>query len=228
MTVFYLTDNIQFPPPRLADKSGLLAIGGDLSLKRVLAAYAKGIFPWYMEGEPILWWSPDPRLILYPRDLHVSKSLQKVIRKNVFQVTADQTFEQVIHGCAYAKGEKRDKTWLVDHMKTAYTHLHKAGYAHSIEAWHNGELAGGLYGVALGGCFFGESMFTRVSNASKVALVHLVQYLVAENFDMIDCQVTTSHLKGFGAREVPRPVFLRQLEASLKKRTVKGLWELPA
>ena len=222
MPVFYLSEKIQFPPPHLADKSGLLAIGGDLSLNRMLAAYSKGIFPWYMEGEPILWWSPDPRLVLDPRDLRVSKSLLKIIKKKIFQVTLDLAFEQVILGCARLGTKNRDKTWLVKDMREAYIDLHKAGYAHSVEAWQNNELVGGLYGVALGGCFFGESMFTRISNASKVAFVYLVEVLQSLNFDIIDCQVTTGHLKRFGAREIPRSVFLKALEAALTKKTLKG------
>jgi leucyl/phenylalanyl-tRNA---protein transferase len=228
MPVFRLTETIEFPPPHLAHRVGLLAIGGDLSVKRLLAAYEKGIFPWFMEGEPILWWSPDPRLVLYPGDLHVSTSLRRLIRKNLFMVTADTAFPQVIQGCACVKGKNRDKTWLVNEMRVAYCEMHRAGYAHSVEAWYKGELAGGLYGVALGGCFFGESMFTRMNNASKVAFVYLVKYLQARNFDMIDCQVATAHLKRFGAREIPRRIFLKELEASLQKQTLKGNWDLSA
>ncbi len=224
MPIFYLSDKLEFPPPYLATSDGLLAVGGDLSTERLLLAYRMGIFPWYAPHNPILWWSPDPRLVLYPSDLNVSKSLKKTIKKHVFQLTMDTAFEKVITECAHSRLEKSEETWLVDEMIEAYCRLHDAGYAHSVEAWRDGELAGGLYGISLGKSFFGESMFARVSNASKTAFAALVRYLEKLEFDMIDCQVTTDHLMRLGAVEIPRLQFLAELNASLKKPTLKGKW----
>lgn len=224
MPVFLLSDKISFPPPYLASKEGLLAVGGDLSQKRLLLAYRTGIFPWFSDDEPILWWSPDPRLVLYPEEVRVSKTLKKIIKKKMFHVTMDSAFVQVINQCAKIRLQNNQGTWVVKEMIDAYCKLHESGFAHSVEAWYQGELAGGLYGVSLGKCFFGESMFTRVSNASNVALVKLVEYLNALSFDMIDCQLTTEHLLRFGAREIPRVSFLKQLEESLKAPTKKGKW----
>lgn len=224
MTVFLLTDKIAFPPPHLASKEGLLAVGGDLSRKRLLHAYRMGIFPWFSDDEPILWWSPDPRLVLYPHEIKISKTLKKIIRKGVFKVTMDTAFAQVITQCAQIRLQNNQGTWIVEDMIHAYCKLHETGFAHSVEAWYRGELAGGLYGVSLGKCFFGESMFTRISNASNVALVKLAEYLNALSFDMIDCQLTTQHLLRFGAREIPRVKFLKQLEKSLKASTKIGKW----
>ncbi|QTA81565.1 Leucyl/phenylalanyl-tRNA--protein transferase [Desulfonema limicola] len=226
MPVFQLSNKIGFPPPHLAEREGLLAVGGDLSLKRLILAYKMGIFPWYSEDDPIIWWSPDPRLILYPDELKISKSLKKILNKGIFQVTLDQAFDKVIMECAAVRSETGEGTWIVDEMIEAYCRLHRAGLAHSVETWINGHLAGGLYGVSLGKCFFGESMFMRVSNASKVAFVSLVQQLSRWSFDFIDCQVKTRHLMSFGAREVSRKVFLDQLQKSLKKKTLRGQWEL--
>jgi leucyl/phenylalanyl-tRNA--protein transferase len=211
MPVFALSDRLSFPPPHLAIKEGLLAVGGDLSVERLLLAYRSGIFPWYSEGEPILWWSPDPRLVLYPDELRISRSLRKVIKKKLFHITFDRAFESVIHGCAVAKRSYGEGTWITDEMKAAYIQLHRQGYAHSVEAWRKNELVGGLYGVAMGRAFFGESMFSRVSNASKVAFVSLVEILREKHFTLIDCQVRTDHLVRFGAREISRKAFLEQL-----------------
>ncbi len=224
MPVFLLSDKISFPPPYLASKEGLLAVGGDLSQKRLLLAYRTGIFPWFSDDEPILWWSPDPRLVLYPEEIRVSKTLKKIIKKNMFHVTMDSAFVQVINQCAKIRLQNNQGTWIVKEMIDAYCKLHESGFAHSVEAWYQGELAGGLYGVSLGKCFFGESMFTRVSNASNVALVKLVEYLNALSFDMIDCQLTTEHLLRLGAKEIPRVSFLKQLKESLKAPTKKGEW----
>jgi leucyl/phenylalanyl-tRNA--protein transferase len=221
---YLLTDKISFPPPHLASRDGLLAIGGDLSEKRLLLAYRMGIFPWFSDEEPIMWWSPDPRLVLYPDEIRISKSLKKTIKKDVFQVTMDQAFNRVINECARVRRGKNQGTWIVNDMIKAYCSLHESGFAHSVEAWYEGKLAGGLYGVSLGRCFFGESMFTQISNASKVAFVKLVKYLKALSFDMIDCQVTTEHLMRFGAREIPRKYFLEQLEKALEYPTKKGEW----
>jgi leucyl/phenylalanyl-tRNA--protein transferase len=224
MPVFVLSDRVMFPPAHLADENGLLAVGGDLRRERLLCAYRNGIFPWYSQGEPILWWSPDPRLVLYPSELRVSRRLRRVMRGPSFTVTFDRAFREVIHACAAPRASEQPGTWLVPEMIRAYEGLHAVGIAHSVETWHESRLAGGLYGVSLGGCFFGESMFTRVSNASKVALVALVGFLADHGADMIDCQVKTAHLLRFGARQVPRRRFLKELAASLKKRTLVGHW----
>ena len=228
MPVFLLTDDLVFPPPHLASESGLLAVGGDLSPERLLLAYGQGIFPWYAEGEPILWWSPDPRLILLPEHIRVSRSLKRTLNKALFRVTMDTAFEDVIKACARLRLESGEPTWIVGDMIQAYCRLHTQGYAHSVEAWYGDELAGGVYGVSLGGAFFGESMFTRRSDASKVALVHLARQLSAWSFNVIDCQVATDHLKRFNAREVPRSAFLDLLRESLKMPTRQGRWDLDA
>jgi leucyl/phenylalanyl-tRNA--protein transferase len=224
LPVYLLSDDLVFPSPQLAPKEGLLAVGGDLSRERLLLAYRKGIFPWYSRYEPILWWSPDPRLVLYPAELKVSKSLQRTVKKGLFRVTMDQAFEAVIHACAQSRTSADEGTWIVEEMIDAYCNLHESGFAHSVEAWQGDRLAGGLYGVSLGRCFFGESMFTHISNASKVAFVALVKHLQALNFDLIDCQVTTPHLLRFGAREISRTRYLNELQKSLKPRTLKGRW----
>jgi leucyl/phenylalanyl-tRNA--protein transferase len=224
MPIFYLSGSIQFPPPRLAEKGGLIAVGGDLGIERLLSAYENGIFPWYSEGDPILWWSPDPRLVLYPKNLRVSKSLFKILKKGVFTITLDQSFEQVIHACAENRAGEGKGTWIVKDMIKAYCRLHRAGYAHSVEAWYDGNLAGGLYGVALGRCFFGESMFTRVSNASKAALAALVEDLDRQGFHLIDCQMTTPHLLRLGAEEIPRARFLKELEKAMAEKLPPGSW----
>lgn len=202
----------------------MLAVGGDLSQERLLLAYRMGIFPWFGEDEPILWWSPDPRLVLYPDNLKISKSLKKVIRQGRFKVTMDQAFDQVIRACADIRVQNDEPTWIIDAMIDAYSRLHTSGAAHSVEVWGNGDLAGGLYGVALGKCFFGESMFTRVTNASKVAFVHLVDFLTAHTFELIDCQVPTAHLVRFGARTIPRGLFLEQLNNALQAPSLEGTW----
>jgi leucyl/phenylalanyl-tRNA---protein transferase len=222
--VFLLSDAIDFPPPDLASKEGLLAAGGDLSRKRLLLAYRMGIFPWFSDGDPILWWSPDPRLVLYPNEIKISKTLTKILKKNTFSITMDVAFNEVINQCAQARLQKDQGTWIVKDMIDAYCKLHRSGFAHSVEVWREGELAGGLYGVSLGKCFFGESMFTRVSNASNVGLVKLSEYLDELLFDLIDCQVTTEHLIRFGAKEIPRTLFLNQLKVSLSASTLKGKW----
>jgi len=224
MPVYLLSDDLIFPSPQLASEEGLLAVGGDLSRERLLLAYRMGIFPWYSQDEPIMWWSPDPRLVLYPSELKVSKSLKKTIKKQPFKVTMDQAFEAVIKACAQSRTRVQEGTWIVNEMIAAYCRLHESGLAHSVEAWQAGKLAGGLYGVSLGRCFFGESMFTRISNASKVAFVALIEHLKALNFNLIDCQITTAHLLGFGAREIPRSRFLKELEKSLESPTLKTNW----
>ncbi len=226
MPVYRLSADLTFPPARLAVPEGLLAVGGDLSLPRLRAAYARGIFPWYSEGEPILWWSPDPRLVLYPDALNVSRRLERTLRGRRFRITLDRAFGRVIRACAKTPRAAQDGTWITADMIAAYIALHEAGYAHSVETWRDGRLTGGLYGVSLGRCFFGESMFHRVSDASTVALVTLVRQLAAWDFDLVDCQVTTDHLIRLGAREIPRRRFLAELAGSLKHPTRRGVWEL--
>jgi leucyl/phenylalanyl-tRNA---protein transferase len=217
MPVFRLTKSLIFPPCHHAEPDGLLAIGGDLSADRLLLAYRLGIFPWYSAYTPILWWSPDPRLVLIPGELKVSSSLRRVVRKGVFSVTFDRSFREVMCRCATIRRKGEKGTWIVPEIVEAYTRLHELGYAHSVESWYEGRLVGGLYGVALGRAFFGESMFAEMSDASKVAFVHLVDLLHGWGFDLIDCQVTTSHLMSFGAREMARAEFLARLAVALEK-----------
>ncbi len=226
MPVFRLPDEHIFPPPGLSEDSGLLAIGGDLSESRLLLAYSMGIFPWYAENDPILWWSPDPRLVLFPGELKISRSLRQTIKKEIFKVTLDTAFEEVIGHCASAHRKDGGGTWITDDMKEAYIRLHRSGFAHSVEAWFDKKLVGGLYGISLGSAFFGESMFTKKSNASKVAFISLVHQLVKWNITLIDCQLTTPHLLRLGAREIPRIQFLAMLKSALLKPTKKGKWIL--
>lgn len=202
-----------FPPVELAmrDPDGLLAFGGDLSITRLLLAYRSGIFPWYSEGQPIMWWSPDPRAVLLPDELKISRSLRKTIKKKLYTVTLDTAFDEVMDACAEPRKEDAG-TWITPEMKDAYCKLHKQGYAHSVEAWLNGELVGGLYGVAIGRVFFGESMFARRTDASKVAFVHLVQQLRCWGYALIDCQVHSGHLASLGAINIPRQDFIGLLE----------------
>ncbi len=228
MPVFQLIGDPLFPPPELAREDGLLAVGGDLTVERLLNAYRMGIFPWYSPGEPILWWAPPRRLILDPPDLKISKKLARTISKKVFQVTMDRAFPEIITACSTILRKQGEGTWIDDSMIRGYSQLHDLGYAHSVECWQKGKLAGGLYGVSLGGIFFGESMFSRVTDSSKVALAALVRQLVAWDFDMIDCQISTPHLKRLGAAEIPADEFYHRLEQSLKKPTRRGRWKLEA
>lgn len=193
----------------LRDPDGLLAVGGDLSIERLLAAYRRGIFPWYSEDQPILWWSPDPRAVLYPAEVRVSRSLRRKLRRNVFDVSVDRDFDGVIEACAEDRAESG--TWITRDMRAAYRELHERGDAHSVESWHDGELVGGLYGVNLGVVFFGESMFTRRTDASKVALVRLVALCRELGIRLIDCQLASAHLASLGARQIPRVEFEEQL-----------------
>nr|WP_052470283.1 leucyl/phenylalanyl-tRNA--protein transferase [Thiolapillus brandeum] len=206
-----------FPDPEKAEinPDGLLAVGGDLAPERIVQAYRQGIFPWYDESQPILWWSPDPRMVLFPDELHVSRSMRKLLRRKKFSVTFDQAFGQVIRACAEPRSHEPG-TWLTQEMILAWEALHEQGIAHSVEAWRDGKLVGGLYGNALGSLFFGESMFSREANASKVAFICLVRSLVHSGYELIDCQVYTEHLASLGARMIPRKQFLARLKKSLR------------
>lgn len=214
MPVYQLISQLVFPPPELAGPEGLLAVGGELSPERLLLAYSSGIFPWYNETDPILWWSPDPRCILEPDQLRVSHRLARTLRRGTFAVTFDRCFNAVIEACGAVRSEKGEGTWLSRDMIDAYLRLHTLGFAHSVECWRGEVLAGGLYGVALGRCFFGESMFHRETDASKVAFVTLVRRLREEGVELIDCQLPTAHLASLGAEEIPRSDFLQRLRAS--------------
>jgi leucyl/phenylalanyl-tRNA--protein transferase len=207
MPLYVLDKDLEFPPAELADEDGLLAIGGDLSMQRLLLAYRKGIFPWY-ESRYILWWCPDPRFVLFPGELKISSSMKQVLKKPAFEFSVNRRFGEVISACKSIPRRGQDGTWISDDMRNAYINLHRHGYAHSAEAWKDGELAGGLYGIRLGKVFFGESMFSRVSNASKFAFIHYVQQLQSEGVQLIDCQVYTAHLESLGARMIPREDFL--------------------
>jgi leucyl/phenylalanyl-tRNA---protein transferase len=202
-----------FPPlsRALAEPNGLLAAGGDLSAERLIDAYRHGIFPWYSDDQPLLWWSPDPRMVLYPAELKISRSLGKRLRKRDYEVRVDSAFESVMRACA-APRETQSGTWITRDMVRAYSELHRRGLAHSVETWIDGELAGGLYGVALGRMFYGESMFTRATDASKIALAHLARQLQRWHFGLIDCQMQTAHLASLGAREIARADFVRELK----------------
>ncbi|WP_294402351.1 leucyl/phenylalanyl-tRNA--protein transferase [uncultured Clostridium sp.] len=201
MAVYELSDEIIFPNPELSEEDGLLAFGGDLSIDRLLLAYSNGIFPWYNEGEPIMWWCPKPRFILKPDEIKISKSMKKIIRKGQFKVTINNDFQGVI-SCCKAMRENNEGTWITDEMKEAYINLFNNGYAVSVETYLNDELVGGLYGVVIGRCYFGESMFSKVSNASKIALISLAEVLKEAHFEFIDCQVYTEHLESMGAKMV--------------------------
>ncbi len=225
--IHWLEAHGDFPPVERARRrpNGLLAAGGDLSPERLLRAYRAGIFPWFSDGEPILWWSPDPRMVLFPSELQIARSLAKTLRKGDFEVRADSAFEQVIQACSEPRPRQRG-TWITAAMQSAYTRLHRLGVAHSVETWRGGELIGGLYGVALGRMFYGESMFSRATDASKIALVHLVHQLRRWEFGLIDCQMNTPLLSSFGAREIPRAEFTRRMAELVNCGHVPAPWVL--
>jgi leucyl/phenylalanyl-tRNA---protein transferase len=224
MPIFQLGEQIVFPPVELATKEGILAVGGDLSPRRLITAYKNGIFPWYSDGEPILWWSPDPRFVLFPDELYISKTMRQVINREIFTVKFDTAFRDVIAACKKTKRKRERGTWITDDMLEAYCNLHELGYAHSIESWSDGKLAGGLYGISLGGCFFGESMFSALSNASKAALIALTQRLYEHGFLFIDSLVYTEHMESMGARVIPRDEYITLLKKGLKQKTILGSW----
>lgn len=224
--VFRLGAELAFPDPRQSLPSGLLAVGGDLRCERLLLAYSLGIFPWYCEGQPILWHSPDPRMLLLPQALRVSRSLARTLKQGRYEVRLDTAFREVVRGCAETPRQGQLGTWITDEMQDAYAELHRLGFAHSAEAWEGERLVGGLYGVSLGGVFFGESMFARSPDASKVAFVTLVRQLLRWRFDLVDCQVHTPHLERFGAKPWPRQRFLDALARSLERETRRGPWRL--
>ena len=224
MAVFRLTEQIGFPPPNLAEDNGLLAIGGDLSPERLIAAYSQGIFPWYAEDDPILWWFTSPRLVLFPEELKISKRLARYYRNTPLHFTINSAFKHVINNCAESRQAIKEETWITPEMIRAYERLHNLGYAHSVECWQSGECVGGLYGLALGKVFFGESMFSKVPNSSKFALIYLVSFLKQKGYQLIDCQMTTSHLVSLGARELDGGTFRSLLRKHIKNVTPDMAW----
>lgn len=209
--MYFLSDKLIFPPVELADDDGVLALGGDLSPDRLILAYKSGIFPWYNEGEPIIWYSPNPRMILIPKHLKISKSMQQIIRKEKFTVTFNQNFSEVIENCKSIKRVGQNGTWITSEMQKAYKKLNKLGFAKSVEVWQDQKLVGGLYGIDLGSIFCGESMFSKMANASKIAFIYLTKKLEKENYSLIDCQVYNTHLASLGAKEIPRNEFIKML-----------------
>ncbi len=224
--IFRLDDRLVFPRPELADDNGLLAVGGDLRPERLVLAYASGIFPWPSPGLPLLWHSPDPRMVLHASDLHIGRSLAKVLRRGTFEVRLDTSFRDVMTACGAIDRPGQRGTWITRAMIDAYDELHQRGVAHSAEAWQGDELVGGLYGVSLGGAFFGESMFAAAPDASKVAFVTLIRQLARWGMELVDCQVHTEHLERFGATLWPRARFLDALRTALEKPTRMGPWQL--
>jgi leucyl/phenylalanyl-tRNA---protein transferase len=212
MTLIALNETLQFPPVEMADEDGLLAVGGDLSRERLIYAYSNGIFPWY-ETRYILWWCPDPRFVLFPGELRISSSMKQLLKKQAFEFSVNRDFNAVISSCKTINRRGQDGTWITEEMRSAFNDLHAAGYAHSAEVWSKGELVGGLYGVRLGKIFFGESMFSRQSNASKYAFIRYVEYLRKEGVELIDCQVYTTHLESLGAEMIPRSRFLNLIKS---------------
>jgi leucyl/phenylalanyl-tRNA--protein transferase len=224
MPVYALPKTHVFPPVNHAEPDGLLAVGGDLEPDRILLAYQHGIFPWFSEGSPILWWSPDPRMVLMTKELKVSKSMRQVLRSGKFKITYDQAFKEVIEACGDVPRPGQDGTWLTREMRDAYLQLHQLGWAHSVEVWREGDLVGGLYGLALGRVFCGESMFSHESNASKAGFIDLVKRLETLGFQFIDCQVHTPHLESLGAKEIPREDFLELLDEGLQADDLDAPW----
>jgi leucyl/phenylalanyl-tRNA--protein transferase len=225
MPVFRLNDQIQFPPPFLAEPNGLLAIGGDLSPERLIAAYSLGIFPWYSPGDPLLWWFTSPRLVIFPGEFRVPKRLARYARNSDVDLTRDRAFSRVIEECAGIRTEVNEETWISPEMQEGFIALHHLGFAHSFECWQQGRLVGGLYGMALGKVFFGESMFSRIKCGSQFALIALVDYLKKKDFKLIDCQMTTNHLIRFGAREISGTEFRNYLDKNINGKKPDENWK---
>lgn len=226
MPFHFLSRQVEFPDPSSANEDGLVAIGGDLKPERLIESYSKGIFPWYSEGQPILWFSPDPRMVLYPNKFKCSNSLRRTINANQFEIRVDSNFTQVIQECSATPRSGQDGTWITSEMIDAYIQMHQLGYAHSFETYREGTLVGGLYGLSLGSSFFGESMFHKVADASKFALSHLVTFTINNGFRFIDAQTPTAHLHSLGAEEVERSQFMGELKQALKQKTLLGRWAL--
>jgi leucyl/phenylalanyl-tRNA--protein transferase len=226
----WLSEDCVFPPldKALTEPNGLLGVGGDLSPRRLVAAYRHGIFPWYSGDDPILWWSPDPRMVLFPEELKISRSLTKTLRNTGYEVRLDTSFDQVARACADKPREGQAGTWITREMQAAYSELHRLGYAHSVETWIDGRLAGGLYGIAIGRAFYGESMFADARDASKIALAHLCAHLKRRGFGIIDCQMETSHLASLGARPIPRHDFSARLDLLCLQGDGPGCWPADA
>jgi leucyl/phenylalanyl-tRNA--protein transferase len=224
MPVFLLNEELVFPNPEDANVDGLLAIGGDLRPDRLLLAYEMGLFPWYSPPDPVLWWCPDPRCVLYCKEVKISKSMRNVINRKQFAITYDEAFVEVMKGCRDTPRNGQDGTWISNEVIESYRYLHRLGVAHSVEAWYEGRLVGGLYGLSIGKMFFGESMFSAMSNASKAAFIHLAQALDTLGFELIDCQIYNDHLGTLGARHIPRSTFLSTLAAALQHDTLRGNW----
>ncbi len=223
MPIYLLSSDLYFPDPRKAEKDGLLAIGGDLSPDRVLLAYEQGIFPWFSDSDPLMWWSPDPRCVLYLDKLKISKSMRNILNRQDYRISFDQAFEEVIMHCGNAP-RKEEGTWITNEIMDSYKSLHSIGVAHSVEVWKGDKLVGGLYGLSLGRMFFGESMFSLESNASKLAFVHLIGFLKKNDFGIIDCQIYNPHLGSLGAENIDRDLYLDLLESSLKQDSMHGKW----
>lgn len=225
MPIYQLTADYAFPDPAGAEE-GIAAIGGDLNPERIIVAYLQGIFPWYNTNDPIIWWSPDPRCVLFPQEIKISKSMRQLFKKQFYKVTFDQQFSAVIQNCANLRYENREDTWLNNKMIESYTLLHEMGFAHSVEVWNDqNELVGGLYGLAMGKCFFGESMFFTQANASKYGFIALVQKLIENDYELIDCQVYNSHLESLGATMIPRDIFLSLLDTHIEEEVKVGQWK---
>lgn len=224
MPIYQLPESLVFPPPQLADPSGLLAVGGDLTAERLLLAYENGIFPWFNDDQPILWWSPEMRMVLYPNEFKLSKSLKQSLKNKGFELRIDTAFDTVIGICGDLRRKDQDGTWITEEIKEAYFELHKIGFAHSFEIWQNNELVGGLYGVSLGRAFFGESMFSLERDASKAAFYYLNEFAKKQQFHFIDCQLHTTHLESLGAREIPRDQFITELKSALAYPDLNTSW----
>ncbi|MBZ9687545.1 leucyl/phenylalanyl-tRNA--protein transferase [Clostridium estertheticum] len=219
MPIYRLSNNLVFPDPSLAEEDGLLALDGDLSPERLLLAYSNGIFPWFSDEEPILWWSPDPRFVLYPKDIRISHSMKKILKKNIYKISFDTCFRDVISNCSNMR--KEEGTWITNEMIEAYCKLHELGFAHSVETWYEDKLVGGLYGISMGKCFFGESMFSTMDNASKAAFITLSKLLDEKGFVVIDCQVHTHHLESLGAVYISREDFSQMVKRAISIEPLK-------